>query len=243
LRGQFRQHKDDLLGLMAHQLRTPLTSIKGFAQLMLRRSTDTGALNARYAETVVREANRLSVMVDNVLDMERLETAIIEIEQQPFDLCGFLHGLADDPALVRAAGDHTIQWRLPAQTLLVCGDPQRLKEALCALVQRAATRAVTAEPIELSLTVTPATNGERDARRVEVTVAGDEPAGPAPSLDALLAQLDLRSIIDAQSAQYSDLALYTAWLLLRAQGGDLVVRADDVGHVRYIGCFYPLGIV
>jgi GAF domain-containing protein len=45
LRTQFNQHKEDLFELLAHQLRTPLTSIKGFAQLLLRRSQSSGNEN------------------------------------------------------------------------------------------------------------------------------------------------------------------------------------------------------
>lgn len=241
LRAEFRRHKDDLLGLMAHQLRTPLTTIKGFAQLMLRRSlANENSTNTKYAETVVREANRLAVMVDNVLDMERLEATVMDGTQRPFDLRELLRTLADDPELAQAAGDHAIDYRLPSQELLVCGDAVQVREALLLVAQRVLGRAPAATPLAITLVVVAA--ADPAARRIEVGLSGSEPAGMAPSLDTLLAHLDLRNITDAESAQYSDLMLYNALLLLRAQGADLVVRAD-AGTLRYVVSFQPLGVL
>ena len=241
LRAEFRRHKDDLLGLMAHQLRTPLTTIKGFAQLMLRRSlANENSTNTKYAETVVREANRLAVMVDNVLDMERLEATVMEGAQRPFDLRELLRTLADEPELAQAAGDYVIDYRLPSQELLVCGDAVQVREALLLLAQRVLGRASAATPLAITLVVVAA--ADPAARRIEVGLSGSEPAGMAPSLDTLLAHLDLRNITNAESAQYSDLMLYNALLLLRAQGADLAVRTD-AGTLRYIVSFQPLGVL
>jgi signal transduction histidine kinase len=240
LRAEFRRHKGDLLGLMAHQLRTPLTTIKGFAQLMLRRSqTSENATNAKYAATVVREANRLAVMVDNVLDMERLEAAVLDVAQHPFDLRALLLDLLDDPALSTAAGERPIQGHLPPKALLVCGDAGRVRDALLLLAQRAGRRAPAA-PLEITLTADLTTAGAK--RRVAVSLSGGEPADTMPSLDALLAHLDLRNITDAGSAQYNELLLYNALLLLRAQGADLAVRAE-AGTLHYVVSFEPVGVV
>src|SRR5579875_2148770 len=68
--------KDELISLVSHELRTPLASIVGFSELLLLREplSDTGR---SCAETINREAQRLSILINDFLDIERLESGRI----------------------------------------------------------------------------------------------------------------------------------------------------------------------
>jgi GAF domain-containing protein len=234
LRGQFHQHKDDLFELLAHQLRTPLTSIKGFAQLLLRRSQGSSNENVtKYLETVLHEANRLSTLVTNVLDISQLERALIDTTPHPLDLSAVLRMLQTHPDVAHIAETHPLRWDVPAAPVLIQGDAPGLSLGLIALLQRIGAEAPPEHPLTVALTATP-DRSHSGNYPVTLTVQGGEPAGPPPNLAELLRQLDLRAISGSASAQWSDLALYTAVQLLHAQGADLAFDITADGTLAYV---------
>ena len=79
--------KDEFVALVTHDLRTPLTSIRGYADALL--SFDARLSEAerqRFAAVILRESKRMSRMVDDFLDLSRLETGAVPLRRQPVDL-------------------------------------------------------------------------------------------------------------------------------------------------------------
>lgn len=79
--------KDEFVSLVSHELRTPLTSIKGYVDLLL--DEDVGALSADqrdFLETVRSNAQRLVTMVNELLDLSRIESGKMELHIEPTDL-------------------------------------------------------------------------------------------------------------------------------------------------------------
>lgn len=233
LRVQFSQHKDELFELLAHQLRTPLTSIKGFTQLLLRRGSDPASNTGKYLETVLHEANRLTTLVTNVLDISQLEKTLIDTTPHPLDLGVVLRALQSYPEVARLGEEHPLGWDVPATPVLVQGDAPGLIQGLIALLHRVEAAAPAGHPITLVLTALPDRSASGNYP-VTLTVEGGESATPAPSVVDLLRQLDLRAISGTASAQWSDLALYTALQLLQAQGADLTFHPTAAGTLAYV---------
>jgi GAF domain-containing protein len=233
VRAQFHQHKDDLFELLAHQLRTPLTSIKGFAQLLLRRAQHADNDNAaKYLETVLHEANRLSVLVTNVLEISQLEQALIDTRPHALDLSAVLARFRTSPDVTRLAGDRLLHWVLPTEPVLVQGDAPGLTAGLCALLRRVDAAAPADHSITVTLTVLPA-RSNKGQYPVTLTVQGGESPEGVPALADLLRQLDLRTINSTAAAQWSDLALYMAVQLLQAQGAELSLYTTAEGTLAY----------
>lgn len=233
LRAQFHQHKEELFELLAHQLRTPLTSIKGFAQLLLRRSQSSGNDNlVKYLETVLHEANRLSVLVTNALEISQLEKGLIDTRPHPLDLRAVLTRFQRLPDVAQLAEERPLQWDLPAEPVLIQGDAPGLLTGLCVLLQRVDAAAPPGQPIVLALTATP-DRSQWGTYPVTLTIQGGEPVTTAPNVTDLLRQLDLRAISGSASSQWSDLALYTALQLFQAQGADLAFSITAAGTLAY----------
>jgi GAF domain-containing protein len=233
LRTQFHQHKEELFELLAHQLRTPLTSIKGFAQLLLRRSQSSGNENmAKYLETVLHEANRLSVLVTNALELSQLEKALIDTRSHPLDLRAVLLGFQRRPDVIRLAEERRLEWDLPTAPVLIQGDAPGLVTGLFALLQRVDAEAPPGHSLTLALTAT-ADRSQGGTYPVMLRIEGGEPATSAPNVTDLLRHLDLRTISDSASSQWSDLALYTALQLFQAQGADLAFYITAAGTLAY----------
>ncbi len=72
-RKELEKIKDDLLSAMSHEMRTPLTAISGFAELLLN-ETDVPEQHIRHVEIIYKEADKLTDLVNNFLEVRRLKT-------------------------------------------------------------------------------------------------------------------------------------------------------------------------
>ncbi len=80
------RRKDELLGLLGHELRNPLSPIRNSLHL-LRRGLDDPRFVAELYEVMDRQVDRLTRIVDDVLEVSRLARGLIALEPEPLDLC------------------------------------------------------------------------------------------------------------------------------------------------------------
>jgi PAS domain S-box-containing protein len=88
--------KSEFVSTVSHELRTPMTSIKGYAELMLMGAV--GGLSepqTRYLEVIRDNADRMSVLVNDLLDISRIESGKIVLELQPLDLVQLVNQVAN----------------------------------------------------------------------------------------------------------------------------------------------------
>ena len=81
------QHKSDFLANMSHELRTPLNAIMGFSQVL--REEIVGEINEKqteYLEDILSSANHLLSLINDVLDLSKVEAGQVELEIAPFSL-------------------------------------------------------------------------------------------------------------------------------------------------------------
>ena len=125
--------KDELVGVVSHELRTPLASLVGFAELLLARELPE-AQRRQYLETMLQEGHRLSSLVDEFLDLQRMEGGHVPINSRSCNV----------PALVaravRAAGDdpdHPLHVDVPSDLPTIIGDADRLLQVFANLISNA----------------------------------------------------------------------------------------------------------
>ncbi|MEN9905005.1 MAG: hypothetical protein RLZZ555_1570 [Pseudomonadota bacterium] len=133
--------KDDFMSSVTHELRTPLTSIRALAELMLddARSGDSMSPEQRqhFLSIVVAEAERLSRLVNQVLDMAKIESGHADWHSSELDLAQLIRASADTVAeLLRERGARIVL-ELPAQAVLVRADPDRLTQVMLNLLSNA----------------------------------------------------------------------------------------------------------
>lgn len=136
-RKQLEQMKDDFVGTVSHELRTPLTAIKGFIELVV--DGDAGPLTESQREFLhiaARNTDRLGSLINDLLDVNQIDSQRLEIRTQPTDLVALLQDVAKTfRSMAEAKGlDLQVQIdRLPTIT----GDGPRLIQVFSNLVSNA----------------------------------------------------------------------------------------------------------
>ncbi|HUO29581.1 MAG TPA: PAS domain S-box protein [Bryobacteraceae bacterium] len=121
--------KSAFLANMSHEIRTPMNGILGMAGLLL--DGDLGPRQRKRAETVCDSAKALLAILNDVLDLSRMEAGKLKLEQAPFDLRAIVEGVADLMALKsQEKGVELLCFIEPDVPTYLIGDADRLRQVL-----------------------------------------------------------------------------------------------------------------
>lgn len=130
-----QQSQRDFVANIGHDLKTPITSIQGWSQALLDGTAD-GVMVAKSAEIIHTEANRMSRMVQDLLDLARLESGTFTLRQSEFLLLDLLHRVRD--AFLPVANEKGIALTVSAPNdLVISADSDRLAQILTNLIANA----------------------------------------------------------------------------------------------------------
>ena len=87
---QVAQMKNDFVSNVSHELRTPLASIKAYVEMLIDGEADDEKTKREFYEVIQNEANRLGRLIDNILNISRIESGLIKINRQPQSLAVIL---------------------------------------------------------------------------------------------------------------------------------------------------------
>jgi len=130
--------KDDFMSSVTHELRTPLTSIRALAELM--RDDDDMPLVQRqqFVGIIVAETERLTRLVNQVLDMAKIESGHAQWQIEAIDLCGLVNQAVTTTAELFRERHITVDLSLPTAAPVLRADPDRLMQVLLNLLSNAA---------------------------------------------------------------------------------------------------------
>ena len=126
----------DFVANVSHELKTPLTSIQGFAQAILDGTAASPQEQKQSAQVIYNEAGRLYRMVLNLLDLARLEAGIADLQRTPVDMSALLNGVGErfEPQARKAGVAFGVQ---VAGLPTITGDGDRLAQVFGNLVDNA----------------------------------------------------------------------------------------------------------
>ena len=128
--------KSQFLANMSHEIRTPLNGVMGMIELL--KLTEMSAAQQRYTESATQSSQVLLRLIDDVLDLSRIEVGGLELERAPFHLPALVHDLRVLFADQARAKGLTFQTSLPdALNLMLLGDKHRLLQILTNLIGNA----------------------------------------------------------------------------------------------------------
>lgn len=196
---------------ISHDLRTPMTSIQGYAEALTDGAIDDPQKAGR---VILSEARRLDRLVSDLLDLARLDAAQFSLEQQPTDVGEVSADVVS--AFLRQANDRDIELHLDAeQTPMVAADPERLAQIIANLLDNALRYAASAITVSVS----------NDGATVVVRVSDDGPGIAADDVPHVFERLYVAKHRPSQRESGSGLGLAIAHELTAAMGG--TIRADN----------------
>lgn len=131
---QSERMKSELVSIVSHELRTPLASIMGYSSLLLKRHFGKEDTH-RYIETINTQGRRLASLVEEFLDVERVEAGRIELKEEPIDLKPLLEQEAQ--LIAAEAPRHQVEVAVEPRSLIVRGDADRLAQVYANLLANA----------------------------------------------------------------------------------------------------------
>jgi PAS domain S-box-containing protein len=219
------QMKSDFVSTVSHELRTPLTSIYGFAQTLLREDIAFGdEERSTFLGYIARESERLTTIVDALLNVARLDTGDLQVSLVPTDIGSVVDDVVSSVAAASSNGH-----RFVAEVgdggegeLRANADPAKLRQVLDQLISNAVKYSPGGGTVTVSVRRLP------DA--VEVAVV-DEGVGIAPSERQRIFSKFYKAG-DGQS-RGTGLGLFIAQGLVREMGGRMWVDSEEGQGSRF----------
>ena len=146
---RLENQKDEFLTIASHELKTPITSIKGLTQLVIRHLSKAGITGEiPNLKTVEKQVDRMIELISDMLDTRRIQHGRLELQFRPFDFAAQVRETAR--ALQATTDLHNIMIEAPPE-LIVTGDAHRLEQVLNNLLTNAIKYSPRGGPIEIKL--------------------------------------------------------------------------------------------
>ncbi|HYG87673.1 MAG TPA: ATP-binding protein [Azospirillum sp.] len=130
--------KDDFLSTVTHELRTPLTSIRALSEILLDDPDTEMETRQEFLAVIVKESERLTRLINQVLDMAKIEAGEIDWQIGPVDLRAIAEHAADTTSQLFRDRDVMLALEIPSSLPLVRGDDDRLVQVVVNLLSNAA---------------------------------------------------------------------------------------------------------
>lgn len=128
--------KDEFLAIVSHEVRTPLNSILGWSQLLLKREFDA-ATTRRALETIARNAQAQAELIEDILDISRLMRGKVELSVQSIDLASLIHAAIESISPQAEAKSIQLSMHLDSTLPEIPADPVRLRQIVWNLLTNA----------------------------------------------------------------------------------------------------------
>jgi signal transduction histidine kinase len=210
-RRALQRMQQDFIAMVSHELQTPLTSLKGYAQFMQRR----GTYNEKAVNTILSQVTRLERLIGDLLALTRLESGRLELRRAPLDLVGLARTSTEQAA--QLSSEHRVVLEAPAGPLVGCWDLDRLTQILDNLLTNAIKYSPNGGEIRVHV--------EDGGSEAQVSVH-DQGMGVSPDALPYLFQRFYRGTNTATNVKGLGLGLYITKALVDAHGGRITAESQ-----------------
>jgi PAS domain S-box-containing protein len=131
---QLNEKKDEFIGLASHELKTPVTSLKGYLQIIAR-NLPPDDKNKVLASRALEQVGKLTTLISDLLDVTKIHTGKLPFTYADFDVIKLIAELRE--ILQQTDPSHKLVLNLPAGELIIHADSQRIEQVIINLVTNA----------------------------------------------------------------------------------------------------------
>ena len=207
--------KTQWLNSVSHELRTPLTSIRSFSELLLTYDDTEPATRREFLEIIVKESERLSRLINDMLDLARIESGsmpwhpkICDLVEMTNETCNTLRSIADKQ-------DIYFQVKSSQQQVRIHTDSDRLKQVLVNVISNAIKFSPDGHPINISI--------DADEEDVRFAIEDDGPGIPPSDRQQIFERFSQGSHDLTEKPHGTGLGLTISHHIIKFMGGQIQV--------------------
>ncbi|MFC4786108.1 sensor histidine kinase [Nocardioides sp. MAHUQ-72] len=221
-RARLDRERSDLVATVAHELRSPLTGVKGFVQALLNRWDKLSDEQKKLMlTTVASDSDRLSRLIAELLDVARIDTGRLQLYPRPSDAAVLVTRVVES---VRASTSRPIELEIPDELPEISVDPDKFTQVVTNVVENGVRHGDGTVRVALEAVGTDDADGSRGVR----LVVDDEGSGIPPEMRRRVFTKFWKDSVRGGSG----LGLYIVNGLVRAHGGTVVIDDAPGGGAR-----------
>ncbi|MCH8297301.1 MAG: GAF domain-containing protein [Chloroflexi bacterium] len=218
--------KDEFISTVSHELRTPLTSIKGAAEILLNYQDEDPAVQAEFLNIIDNESDRLTRLINDVLDLARMESGQMQFHTSEVDLPGIIETAVDSTHSLTVKKDLTIEIALDEDLPTVASDPDRLVQVLTNLLSNAIKFTPRGGLIRVRSRLLPIPGADTGIKMVEVSVSDNGVGIPDSEFEKIFKRFQQVSTTLSDRPQGTGLGLPISKEIVEHLGGAIWVESE-----------------
>ena len=225
-RHELDRQKDDFLALASHELKTPVTTIKGSAQMgkRLAERLENERL-ARILTVIDEQSNRLTRLINELLDVTQLGAGSLAVHHEPLDLGALVADVAGNLEL--AAPDFKLDLDLPPAPVTVPGDHARLEQVVMNLVHNAIKYSGDSHNVEIKVSTEQHNDGSGPRDEAVVAVRDYGVGVPAEQQPHVFERFFRGRNVDARHYDGLGLGLFISHGIVERHGGRMWLESVE----------------
>ncbi len=212
------QMREDFIANASHQLRTPITSLKGFLELLVKDLVPDPAVRTEFIARAYEDTKRLAVLVNDLLNGFRCDSGFFQMTLENTDLRGLLQSTLEAVKGLAQSKNISLNLALPQKSLMIKVDPHLLEQVLTNLLSNAIKFSEQGQPIILDATL------EED--HVTVRVVDQGPGISTEDQIKLFDKFFQGDTAAKRAGVGSGLGIYIAKKIVEAHGGQINVESE-----------------
>jgi signal transduction histidine kinase len=130
-------YQKDLIANVSHDLKTPLTMIRSYAEMIRDISGNDPVKREKHLEVIIEEADRLNTLVNDMLNVSRMQQRRITLSRSDFDIGRLTEKLLESYDILAEQEGYTFYYEVPEEPLIVNADEEKIKQVISNLVNNA----------------------------------------------------------------------------------------------------------
>lgn len=213
---QLERTREEFVANVSHELRTPLSLIRGYTETLLDGAKENAELTAKFLKTIQRNAERLQLLIEDLLTISELESGRLKMNLQPVTLRPLVERILEDLKAQAHARSVTLRNELPELT--AHADADRLQQVFGNLIGNAIRYGRTEGTVVIS--------GTSIDGMMELCVRDDGPGIPAAAQDRVFERFFRADKARSREQGGTGLGLSIVKHIVQSHGGKVWVKSE-----------------